>query len=200
MSRFDTVLCLTMILAVVLVFGFQVFRPSHQPDSRLESAIPANATAGPSSFAAEANGKIAGARTGAPGDAIPRVGVGAVAFLPPTSGAPTSTATPATPRRLVTKVAAQSVTAAGSGHSLSGVATWYRYRIAQAAAGPRLRASLGPNWRGHWVRVSNGSRAVLVRLTDWCGCSWARVIDLDYRSFRQLAPLSRGIVSVTVQW
>jgi len=44
------------------------------------------------------------------------------------------------------------------------------------------------------------SRCVRVILSDWCQCYGARVIDLDARSFALLAPLSRGVVKVTVRW
>ncbi len=80
---------------------------------------------------------------------------------------------------------------------LSGIASWYRYVPGQAAAGPRLRALLG-NWRGRTVTV-NG---IPVRLTDWCQCFEGqpdeRLIDLDSRTFAQLAPLSRGLVAVDI--
>ena len=81
--------------------------------------------------------------------------------------------------------------------SLSGLASWYRYVPGQAAAGPRLRAMLG-NWRGRVVTV-NGLRIVL---SDWCQCHEGqrdeRLIDLDSRTFSQIAPLSRGLVLVEV--
>ena len=80
---------------------------------------------------------------------------------------------------------------------LSGIASWYRYVPGQAAAGPRLRAMLG-NWRGRSVTV-NGLRIVL---SDWCQCHEGqpdeRLIDLDSRTFSQLAPLSRGLVVVEI--
>jgi hypothetical protein len=92
------------------------------------------------------------------------------------------------------------VESALAGHRLAGTATWYRWRIGQAAAGPRLRAALGSHWRGRIVTVSRGTRHVRVRLTDWCRCSWSRVIDLDHRSFDDLMPLWRGVTPVTVSW
>lgn len=85
-----------------------------------------------------------------------------------------------------------------------GVATWYAWRPGQAAAGPRLRAALGPGWRGRTVYVFTGRRCipkvncVRVRLTDWMRAD--RLIDLDSRSFAFLAPLSRGVLRVTVSW
>ena len=81
--------------------------------------------------------------------------------------------------------------------ALTGQATYYDYHQGQAAAGPALRQWLGPDWRGSTVRVC--SRAcVTVTLTDWCACSGERVVDLDRRDFARLAPLSVGVVAVTI--
>ena len=82
--------------------------------------------------------------------------------------------------------------------ALEGRATWYAYRSGQAAAGPALRAFLGPHWRGMTVTVCAGGRCVRARLTDWCLCSSARMVDLDKRSFAKLADPSRGVIHVTV--
>ena len=79
---------------------------------------------------------------------------------------------------------------------LVGLATWYRYRPGQGAAGPALRRWLG-SWRGSIVRVC-ATACVNVRLTDWCACGHGRIVDLDARLFRQLAPLSRGVIHVTI--
>ena len=89
---------------------------------------------------------------------------------------------------------------AAPAHAVHGTATWYRWHVGQAAAGPRLRAALGAHWRGRYVVVTRGSRHIRVRLTDWCRCSYGRVIDLDHRSMDDLAPLSMGVVPVTVRW
>ena len=66
-------------------------------------------------------------------------------------------------------------------HSISGRASWYCAAglsactsshpdttgfNAYAAAGPRLRAALGPNWRGMVVTVDG----IRVTLIDWCQC------------------------------
>lgn len=95
----------------------------------------------------------------------------------------------------VPRVAPSTPTAA-----LEGVATWYRWRSSQAAAGPALRAALGPKWRNRYVTVSYGDRSVRVRLTDWCACPNGRVIDLDLGPFSVLADPSRGVLHVTVSW
>jgi len=80
---------------------------------------------------------------------------------------------------------------------LVGIATWYRYRPGEAAAGPALRAWLGTGWR-HTRVVVCAKACVVVTLSDYCGCPGKRIVDLDSRSFRALAPLSQGIVRVTV--
>lgn len=80
-----------------------------------------------------------------------------------------------------------------------GIASWYRYRPNEAAAGPALRDYIGANWRGSRVRVCARSACVDVTLTDWCGCYGTRVIDLDRASFAVLAAPSRGLVRVTVK-
>lgn len=86
---------------------------------------------------------------------------------------------------------------------IRGVATYYDWHAGQAAAGPALRRMLGPRWRGATVYVTSGTRTVRVRLTDWCACAPRHgrptLIDLDDRSFRRLAPLSRGVIEVTVR-
>jgi hypothetical protein len=107
---------------------------------------------------------------------------------PPPSPAPSRT--PRAPAGSTRIVASISVVA--------GVATWYAWRPGEAAAGPGLRSALGPDWRGTVVIVTAGARSVRVRLTDWCACPGGRVIDLDSRSFAALAPLSAGVLSVSV--
>jgi hypothetical protein len=79
----------------------------------------------------------------------------------------------------------------------TGTATWYDAPSPQdAAAGPALRVG---NWRGSWVIVRHGSDSVTVRLTDWCQCYGSRLIDLDDWAFASLAPLSQGVIDVTVE-
>lgn len=79
-----------------------------------------------------------------------------------------------------------------------GIATWYRYRPGEAAAGPRLRAMLGPSWRGTRVRVCTPSRCLSVVLTDFMRAD--RLVDLNRDDFQKLAPLSRGVLTVEVSW
>ena len=66
-----------------------------------------------------------------------------------------------------------------------------------AAAGPALRVG---DWRGRQVRVCAGERCVTVELIDFCACPGGRVIDLYADAFARLAPLSRGVVTVSVTW
>jgi hypothetical protein len=94
-------------------------------------------------------------------------------------------------------------------HSISGTASWYcRAGVspctvdhlddggidAYAAAGPRLRAAIGSNWRGNIVYV-DGLR---VQLIDWCQCyegeSNEKLLDLYYDVF------ARTGSRVTVRW
>jgi hypothetical protein len=94
-------------------------------------------------------------------------------------------------------------------HAISGAASWYcRAGVspcmagypdgggfnAYAAAGPRLRAALGPDWRGTIVYVDG----VRVQLIDWCQCyegqSNEKLLDLYYDVF------ARTGSPVTVRW
>lgn len=152
----------------------------------------------------------AGRATAAPRSAhdIP---AGSVGFAEPDRGrigAPPSPAAPADPTALPADHAATAVVVpaddapapeASMPAGLVGIASWYRYVAGQAAAGPRLRAALGPGWRGMVVVVSGLS----VRLTDWCQCfegrADERLLDLDSRTFSRLAQLTRGLVAVEVQ-
>lgn len=75
-----------------------------------------------------------------------------------------------------------------------GTASWYPAHGMIAAAGPALRHG---DWRGSQVQVC-ASRCIVVTLADWCACYGSRVIDLSDDAFRRLAPLSRGLLHVTV--
>jgi len=96
-------------------------------------------------------------------------------------------------------------TASPPRHSLRGVATWFRSPAGVSAAGPNLRATLGPGWRGMTVRVCAGDRCALTVLGDWCACGprpdGPTLIDLDDNVFARLAPLGRGVLrEVTITW
>lgn len=97
--------------------------------------------------------------------------------------------------------------------TLRGVATWFcapgrspctaghPAGGAYAAAGPALRALLGPDWRGSFVTVTAGERSVRVQLVDACLCPDGRVIDLYSSVVRALGlSLSSGVYRVTVRW
>lgn len=100
---------------------------------------------------------------------------------------------------------------ARSVNSLKGVASWfclpgrsactygYPASCLCAAAGPALRAALGPSWRGTRVVVSTGRASVAVRLID-CLCSGSNVIDLYSGVYSQLGALSSGLLDVEVTW
>ena len=124
----------------------------------------------------------------------------------PTAGrteAPTSTTAPPSPSPTGTRPAATAKprTATPPGHSVAGTATWFRSPAGVSAAGPALRAAVGPGWRGTRVTVCAGGRCVATVLGDWCACGVGnRVIDLHAPLFAQLAPLSRGVLEVTVKW
>lgn len=87
--------------------------------------------------------------------------------------------------------------------ALSGQASWYRTPGHTGAAGPRLRHALGKGWRGRTVTVCRTAETYLactrVKLTDWCACPH-RLIDLSNAAFANLAPLSRGVVQVRIQY
>ena len=95
--------------------------------------------------------------------------------------------------------------AVGSAASTTGQASWYcgagsRCTIGHpggmyAAAGPALRVG---DWRGTVVTVTANGYAVRVQLIDWCACTGGRVLDLYGDAFAHLAPLSQGVVKVTV--
>jgi hypothetical protein len=88
---------------------------------------------------------------------------------------------------------------------VGGKATWYDDGSGYyGAAGPVLREALGgdPAFRGQTVRVC-ADDCVLVRLTDWCACGdrggVPTLIDLSPDAFARLAPLSAGVINVTIE-
>jgi hypothetical protein len=85
-----------------------------------------------------------------------------------------------------------------------GYATWYDDGPGlYGAAGPALRESLGANWRGQTVDVCSDGRCVTVKLSDWCACGARHgkptVIDLSPQAFKQLRPLSAGVITVQIK-
>ncbi len=87
---------------------------------------------------------------------------------------------------------------------IGGLATYYDGSPGHAAAGPTLRNTLGSDWRGSAVRVCSSRACVTTVLSDFCACGSRHgtdtLIDLDDADFAKLAPLSRGVVSVTVEF
>lgn len=86
-----------------------------------------------------------------------------------------------------------------------GVATWYDDGPGiYAAAGPALRRSIGPGWRGTEIAVCAGGECVTVTLSDFCQCHRGeldeRLVDLSPSAFSRLANLRRGKVEVDVSW
>ena len=84
---------------------------------------------------------------------------------------------------------------------MAGKASWHstgRSGLYAAACKP-LRDAIGPGWRGSHVLVAYRRQAVEVVLNDWC---WSKdkTIDLSDEAFRFFAPLSRGVLRVTVGW
>ena len=94
-------------------------------------------------------------------------------------------------------------------HVLSGPASWYcRAGVspctntqpdyggfdAYAAAGPKLRAAIGPSWRGTIVWVDG----IRVKLIDWCQCyqgeKQEKLLDLYYDVY------ARTGTAVVIRW
>ena len=114
------------------------------------------------------------------------------------------------PRSVVIRVSRSAgfgtVGTVGGHRRVEGVASWYCGNGSHctrgypsglyAAAGPSLRVG---SWRGRAVLVSANGRSVRVKLIDWCACP-QRALDLYSDAFIRLAPLSRGVVKVTVSW
>lgn len=81
----------------------------------------------------------------------------------------------------------------------TGYATWYD-------DGPGLYGAV-PSWHygdtPYPVQVCHLQRCVTVIVRDYCACgdrgSGATVIDLSPAAFSQLAPLSRGVISVRIE-
>lgn len=88
---------------------------------------------------------------------------------------------------------------------IGGFATWFDVGPGfYAAAGPDLRHALGPGWRHTLIEVQGPARArVVVELTDSCACGSRHgvptILDLSPAAFRELAPLSAGIVAVSIE-
>ena len=110
---------------------------------------------------------------------------GPVSLPSPDCAGRTETPSPMTPAVVVPKAV--------------GVATWFNSPAGVSAAGPDLRAELGPGWRGMRVRVCSRQACVTTILGDWMRAD--KLIDLHAPLFRAVCgPLSRGICRVEVSW
>jgi hypothetical protein len=101
-----------------------------------------------------------------------------------------------TPSPTVTGSGPESTRRPAAAVSLRGTATWFRSPAGVSAAGPDLRAALGPGWRGTSVRVCSSSACVVTVLGDTMAAD--RLIDLHRPLFARLAPLSVGVLRVLV--
>jgi hypothetical protein len=125
---------------------------------------------------------------------IPR---GAGRLIPADQGRPPG------PTAAVSNDAALAAVTPRTALTLRGVATWFKSPAGVSAAGPALRAAIGPGWRGSKVKVCRAGtdECVVTVLGDWCACGdrpgGRTLIDLDIRAFSRLAPLSRGVLSIT---
>jgi hypothetical protein len=89
---------------------------------------------------------------------------------------------------------------------LSGRATWYCGNGSPCTRGygpDDMVAAIDPTTgidKGERVTVRHGGRSVTVRIVDVCACGGSRVIDLTSGAFRRLAPLSRGVIAVELEF
>jgi hypothetical protein len=104
-----------------------------------------------------------------------------------------------------------SVVALTPGHGqvsalISGRATWYCGNGSPCTRGTSpddMVAAIDPTTgidKGERVTVRHGGRSVTVRIVDVCACGGSRVIDLTSGAFRRLAPLSRGVIAVELEF
>jgi hypothetical protein len=176
--------------ALILALAFGSTLPS-APDAVRVHPGPSGAPSGTSRAVSPESDPLDGSRTGAGvEDRSPAVGAPPSAYVP---AGRTSTGERLLGREPLPTPAP----------TLSGVASWYAYVPGGAAAGPALRAWLGPDWRGQRVTVCNGAGVcVRVLLSDHCQCRTdpdsPKVIDLDRAAFAALADPSLGTVAVSI--
>ena len=131
------------------------------------------------------------------------------ATVTPTLAAMTSPSATSRPRPPQPAKAKSEPIAPRTSHSITGKASWYCKAGVSichhdyppgsmvAAACGKLRAAMGPDWRGKTVTVAGGSGKVSVRLVDWCG-SKTKLIDVYWVAMHKLG--GTGVLSVTVSW
>jgi hypothetical protein len=151
--------------------------------------------------------RLAEAPDWSPGVSRPVKGPGRITPLPAVAGSsPQPTSSPRTAKPSAALMAPAAVAQPGRSRvpagTVAGVATWFDSPSGVSAAGPALRAALGPGWRGQTVTVCAGDRCVETVLGDWCACGdrpgGPTVIDLHAPVFAALAPLSRGVIRVVI--
>jgi rare lipoprotein A (peptidoglycan hydrolase) len=108
--------------------------------------------------------------------------------------ATTTTAAPAPPPPPPTTAAPAPPPAPAPANSESGQATWYRWRDGECAHKTLPRGTVVTV-----TNVANG-RTATCTVTDRGPYGAGRVIDLDDGTFAQLAPLSSGVIDVTITW
>ena len=125
--------------------------------------------------------------------------------LTPAAAPPSATVSPsasqrkATPVRVPTASMTGPTNLGGIGSRLVGAASWFASPIGVSAAGPALRAALGPSWRGTRVRVTGPAGSAWTVLGDWMRAD--RLIDLDVSIFPAVCgPLSLGLCRAEVTW
>jgi hypothetical protein len=88
---------------------------------------------------------------------------------------------------------------------VGGTATWYCSSTSPCTRGygpSDMVAAIDPTLgiaKGDQVTVRHDGRAITVRIVDVCACAGERLIDLTSGAFAQLAPLSRGVIPVTIE-
>ena len=122
---------------------------------------------------------------------------------PPATTAPPTTHPPTT-QPTTTTTAAPTTTAPppppppppppAPANQQSGRASWYRYRPGECAHRTLPRGTVVTI-----TNVANGSTATCT-VTDRGPYSGGRIIDLDDETFAQLAPLSAGVIDVSITW
>jgi hypothetical protein len=84
--------------------------------------------------------------------------------------------------------------AAAPRRSQSGQGTWYRYQ-----AGGCANNNLPMGTVVTVTNVDNGATTTCV-VNDRGGFSYPRILDMDVSVFQQLAPLSSGVINISISW
>jgi hypothetical protein len=88
---------------------------------------------------------------------------------------------------------------------VGGTATWYCSSTSPCTRGygpSDMVAAIDPTLgiaKGDQVTVRHDGRTITVRIVDVCACAGERLIDLTSGAFAQLAPLSVGVIDVTIE-